>query len=292
MKFITKLGVTCATIAMMASTISYAGTVAPDDALLDTYIGADGNTISTTDSKGGDNYDIQWMQVSRIINGSSGSLSVTIHSDFVKYNDKTNLKFGDLFMMNADADSGNYQQADECTVNGSTAYGCNEYTEKENSWNSANNVKISPNKWQYAFDLGSTGRHSNRNNSYNTYKGGDVRKIDQSKYNDQIRSTTSNRDWHGIYVSDEAKDIGNGRWGTDVSNNLLTMTFDISNTSLMGAAQIALRWQMSCANDIIEVVKDFGPTTSVPEPSTIVLMLLAGLGLVASRRNKATGFKA
>ena len=66
MKFITKLGVTCATIAMMASTMSFASTVSTQtltSRLVDNYIGADGSSYSTTDAIGGSGYDVNWMTV-------------------------------------------------------------------------------------------------------------------------------------------------------------------------------------------------------------------------------------
>ena len=47
MKFITKIGVACTTVAIMASTSSYAGTVVTTGTLLDTYIGASANNPYT-----------------------------------------------------------------------------------------------------------------------------------------------------------------------------------------------------------------------------------------------------
>ena len=295
MKLFTKLSVTCATLAMIASTMSHAGSIQVPEYAVDRYIGADGRHNSSADYIPDSSYDISWMQVERTINGSVGSLEVTINSNFVQHNSQSGFSFGDLFMMNADADSGNYQQADSCM--GGQGYGCNEYSEQTYNSNS-NNATESPNKWQYAFDLGSTYNNSARNSSFVNDETGRLREIDQNNYDSQVISTSSNRDWQAILVSNNAKKVGMGSWGTDYSSKLLTMTFDITGTSLMDAAQIALRWQMTCANDIIEVVRNFssskppGGSTSVPEPSSIMLMLLAGLGFIAIRRKKSAGFKA
>lgn len=281
MKFITKIGVTCATVAMMASTISYAGTVTTSQ-LDDNYIGADGNEISTTDYTPNDvtaNYDTHWMQVTRRLNDTNtrGSLFVKIHSNFVSYNNESSFSFGDLFLMDAVASNTNagYTQAELCENN--VTYGCN-----QNSYNS-------PNVWQYAFDLGSS-----REKSYNhkNKQDGDLRVLDAD--GSDLIITNDNRDYQAI-MAKNVDTIGNGgKWWNNTNKNYLIMSFDITGTSLMDAAQIALRWQMTCANDIIEVVTDFAQadTTSVPEPSTIMLMLLAGLGLTVSRKNKAKGFNA
>ncbi len=290
MKFITKVGVTCATIAIMASTISYAGTVTSTQ-LDDHYIGADGNWSSDKDytPTNNNNYDTHWMQVARTIDGDQGSLTVTVNSNFVAYNNQSGFSFGDLFIM----DAAGYQLAKQCEdSNGNVAYGCNEYSEQTNDQDIHGTVK-SPNDWQYAFDLG-----GNRTSSYanDVSIGGKLKEIDQSHYDYSLSSTTNNREWQAIMVNDRAVDtVGYGSWNTNVADKLLTMTFDISGTLLMDAAQLALRWQMTCANDIIEVVTNFSKSdkpTSVPEPATLMLMLLAGLGMFASRQKKSTGLKA
>jgi hypothetical protein len=289
MKFITKIGVACTTIAMMASTFSYAGTVT-SEVLLDNYIGADRDEVSTVDSYGGDDYDIHSMQVSRTIDGNSGELSVTIDSNFISFNPtKSGIKLGDLFIMDID----NYNPATACD-DGSGNVGCNE----NNKMNEGDTVK-SQNVWEYAFDLGGN-RNGLQGDGVNIT--GDLRDLSTGSvaYSDDIITTYKDhhRGWQAIMVQNTPDSVDDsGIWSTN--GNLLTMTFDISNTSLMGAAQLALRWQMTCANDIIEVVTNFttsggggGGSTPVPEPSTLLLMLLAGFGLLASKHKKDSKFKA
>jgi hypothetical protein len=186
-------------------------------------------------------------------------------------------------------DAANYTEADACTgLSGKV--GCN-----ENSKRSEYSTVKSTNKWDYAFDLGGQ-RDTNGTNVT-----GDLRDIANTGYSyssDVVETSKSgvHRGWQAINSTNNPTSVGSGTWSSDVGNDILTMTFDISHSSLMGAAQLALRWQMTCANDIIEVVTNFatppGNPTSVPEPSTFLLMLLAGFGLFASRQKKKITFKA
>lgn len=286
MKFITKLGVTCATIAMMASTMSFASTVSTQtltSRLVDNYIGADGSSYSTTDAIGGSGYDVNWMTVDKSVNGF---LTVIVDSNFIS-NTSSGYKLGDLFIMDAD----NYQEAADCS--GLTGkVGCNE----SSSATTYNTVKTT-NEWEFAFDLGG-GRDTNgRSVSNVSGKLRDIKNSGYVNYRSDLISTGkdgSHRGWQAIMVQNDPNAVGSGNWSTNASSNLLTMTFDIRGTSLMDAAQLALRWQMTCANDIIEVVTNFrtNNTTVVPEPSTMLLMLLAGFGLFASRKKQTIGFKA
>lgn len=289
MKFITKIGVTCTTIAMMASTISYAGTVPTatlTSELVDNYIGADGSQVSIQDIYGGSDYNIEWITVDKSV---ANELTVQVKSAFVSHNTSSGYDLGDLFIM----DAANYTEADACTgLSGKV--GCN-----ENSKRSEYSTVKSTNKWDYAFDLGG------QRGTNGTNVSGDLRDIANTGYSyssDVVETSKSgvHRGWQAIYSTNNPTSVGSGTWSSDVGNDILTMTFDISGaSSLMGAAQLALRWQMTCANDIIEVVTNFttsggggGGSTPVPEPSTFILMLLAGFGLFASKQKKAIKFKA
>lgn len=294
MKFITKISVACATVAMMASTLCYAGTVTTGK-LQDNYIGAYANNTSYSDymPTNNPNYNTHWMKVSRDLD--AGSLTVKVKSSFVGYNSK--YKLGDLFLM----DAGKYNAADKCNDSsvGADAFGCS-----ENSYSSGTN------KWEYAFDLGLDYKDGTNNSTSNyTDQDGTLRKIDTSgsvtssgsSYHSDVNTASQlqgGRSWQIVDVKSSATEVSGGKWYTNVNNEFLSMTFDISGTSLMDAEQLALRWAMSCANDIIEVVTNFKPNkppgggTAVPEPSTFILMLLAVFGLFASRQKKVVGFKA
>lgn len=296
MKFITKVGATCATVAMMASTMSHAGVVTTGK-LYDHYIGADAGTRSEVDAIPNSNYDTKWMKVSRDL--STKSLTVKVKSNFVGYS--SNYKLGDLFLMDGD----NYNTADSCGIAGSTARGCSE-----------NSYTAGTNKWEYAFDLGLDLNNVNATNSTSNYdETGQLVKINTSgditsasstyhksvNSSSQLKDNNPGRSWQIVDVKtpgtmNAGTAVGaGGTWKTDTRSDkkFLTMTFDITGTSLMTTDQIALRWAMSCANDIIEVVTNFAtPPTSVPEPSTLLLMSLAGFGMFASRHKKSNNFKA
>jgi len=292
MKFINKLSMMCASIAMMASTMSYAGTVVTS-VLDDNYIGAFADNTSNSDymPTNNSNYDTHWMQVSRDLD--NGTLSVQVNSNFVGY--RSIYKLGDLFLM----DANNYTAASDCNDwrAGADAFGCSE-----------NSYTAGTNKWEYAFDLG-LDLNDNSKNSKSNYnnKTGQLRQLDtrgdvtdsRSAYHQGVNTASQlkgGRSWQIVDAKSSNQSVGGGTWNTDVTAKLLTMTFDISNTALMTTDQIALRWAMSCANDIIEVVTNFktskpGNSTSVPEPSTILLMLLAGFGFYSSRKKQGFGIK-
>ncbi len=74
---------------------------------------------------------------------------------------------------------------------------------------------------------------------------------------------------------------------TSFSNDASSITFglDVSGTSLLGASSIGIHWGMTCGNDTIE------GAYNVPEPATIVLMLLGIafiFGVAQRRRLPAT----
>ena len=287
MKLLLKLSLVCA---LVLPAVSYAGSVKTGE-LVDNYIGADGNHVSNKDYTPYNtdaHYDTHWMQVEKILNDdNTGSLTVTVNSNFVSYNNSSDYRFGDLFLMDAGDNGELYQQADECEDNaGNVAYGCNQYSEQTNDQTIYGTEK-STNEWEYAFDLG-----GNRRNSYadDVSIDGQLKEINQDDYEYSLYSTTGNREWQAIMLNDYAhnadNNVGGGSWSTIISEDLLIMSFDITGTSLMDAAQIALRWQMTCANDIIEVVANFNKAgkTSVPEPETIVLMMLGFAGFLLQRK--------
>jgi len=261
--------------------------------LMDNYVGADGNTVSYKDYTpiSNDNYNTHWLAVERVLSGPNNEyaqLNVTVHSNFVSYNEDSRYKFGDLFLM----DGNNYEMADTCD-DGSGRVGCNEYTEVASGETVSGATVKSNNNWEYAFDLGGDRKYSSDN-----LESGKLRAIDaddQDRYEYSVNSTGDNRDWQAIYVKNPDGDrstttVGSGgKWKTDTSNDFLMMSFDITGTTLASANQIALRWAMTCANDIIEAVAHFRPSkpgtnTAVSEPGTLMLLLLSAFGLFATRK--------
>lgn len=266
---------------LVSSSISsvFAGSI-PADALVDNYIGGTGYHSATYQDVFGSGYDTKWMQVKRSQDDDGNSfLDVFINSDFVSKNKKGGINYGDLFLM----DGNNYQTPDSCVVAGETKVGCRD------------SLHSSDNQWQYAFDLGYARTQSNKKLDYDHRRDGVLREIPTNNYANSF-ITTENYGSGGYSRSNQivlVKNLntvrGTGKWWVDTSDNILAMSFNITNTTLASASQIALRWAMTCANDIIEgkvSLASTQPPTSVPEPSSILLMLGAFAGLYI-RQKKA-----
>jgi hypothetical protein len=77
----------------------------------------------------------------------------------------------------------------------------------------------------------------------------------------------------------QSANLGNiGSWSTS-GNQLI---FNIADNSYLTGSDFGFRWDMSCANDVIEG----GASAPVPEPGTMVLFGLgmAGLAIYGKRR--------
>lgn len=87
---------------------------------------------------------------------------------------------------------------------------------------------------------------------------------------------------------------GTNQWG--VSQGKISFSFNVAGLGVFTSAQsLALSWAMSCFNDDVSQtlnVRRNRPATSVPEPTTALLMLLALGGLVYRRSSKGKNFTA
>jgi hypothetical protein len=259
------------------------------EVIMDNYVGA-GNS---NDVYGNNHvYDIDKMIVDRDVSGGVTTLSVDIFTSFYNNNyqysgGNSRIRLGDLFM-SAD-DNLNGTDVSPWDPSGTGKFGTDRFTDTASASNTGTN-------WNYAYDLS-----GQRKNVYSEYG--------QLKTDFGSNQVISSTDWHGssartnqAVMLDDGNDTKVGdqsRW--DLYHNVvsytknginygkLSLSFDVTGTDLATANQIAFRWAMTCANDIIEGLADFSPNTppggvTVPEPNTIILMLLAMAGLIYRKK--------
>ena len=231
------------------------------------YIGQ-GNS---KDHMGGRNFDIYNMVVSR---SDQGLMRVRINTGFVDINAThqggRKFYYGDLFMSTTGWNP---------TGNPADGY------QGDNAFNTGT-------KWNYVYDLNGA-----------RYKKGsftDTRSARLGKLADYDMNEESSRK-RFVYGSDrydEDRDVshlyragrnavsnkfGQGSVEANTSDNYLEFIFDVTGTELASAQQIAFHWTMSCANDVIEGVVNFGNKVSAP---ALVSLFLLGLGGIAFTRRQ------
>jgi len=136
--------------------------------------------------------------------------------------------------------------------------------------------------WDYAFHI--HGRNTNPTNGE-----GWLIDTDNGFYDvDDYHTTSAGRRNEIIsarHTSSELTSANQGSWS--VGADTISFSFNLGSLGLTDPTQLAFRWAMSCANDIVSGVahKPDG-STSVPEPTIITLMLagIAGFGAIRRRR--------
>jgi len=129
----------------------------------------------------------------------------------------------------------------------------------------------------------------------------------------EIDSTISAKEYHNNSKSVEDGQILAGNtvgvglqsdWSVDRQNtganydnfDIISFSFNVNGIdAFQNASQLAFSWTMSCANDIVEGLVNVdrsGRPTSVPEPATFLLMLLALAFMARSRSKKTDNFSA
>ncbi|GAA5136755.1 PEP-CTERM sorting domain-containing protein [Thalassotalea piscium] len=263
-----------AAIAFSASSLTAVAADIPATTIMDNYIGAG----YSGDVYGQDKYyDIDKMVVSR----TGSILSVNIFTAF--YNDiNTNgVKLGDLFMATTNDGSNPWNPTT------GQPHGGDLFSKDYHNSNTGTN-------WNYAYDLGGdryksygqgrlkSGFDNNDVYTANQLLGSGVRTNQAVMLHDKSNQTThSQSNWNVGGYSYTKNNIYYGN---------VSFSFDVAGTALETANQIAFRWAMTCANDIIEGLVSVTPpggggdnSTVVPEPQTIMIMLL-GLAGIAYRR--------
>jgi len=280
-----------AAITLSMTCLSTLAATIPATTIADNYIGAGYNG----DVNGAMNHwDISSMTVSRDANGI---MTVDILTSF--YNDigRSGIVMGDLFM------------ATEIGANGTP---WNPSTPTSGDRFSGNNGNNTGTNWDHAYTIDAGDR-----DNINGYRqrdgvsgGGYGRLVNGFDNNDLVHSNagSGHRANQAVYLQsgagtelDGASSYNDG-WNNEGYTRsdgswygTLSFSFDTTGTALENANQIAFRWAMSCANDIIEGLVSIsgdgtGGGTSVPEPQTILLMLLALAGI--TYRRKQRGFEA
>lgn len=282
----------------------------------DTYIGAGysgdvkhgGHPDDTNNSNS--KYNINTMEVSRVDN----LMTVVINSNFVGHN-SGDIQFGDLFMaandpgdnsnpwnpesLTGDRYSNNKpgEEASNTGTNWNYAYTLENY-KQDNYWY---NQKQSSNYENDRNDNSGQGRlvsgfsNSDLVNSASNNRTSQAVSLKRSKIRKDSYWKKVNGQWDiaSDYTTTNAYDNTHGdwtNWTTNDAANTLTFSFDVSGTALATANQIAFRWAMTCANDIIEGLVHFkgadstGGGNPIPEPHTILLMLLGMAGIAYKRK--------
>ena len=263
------------------------------ETIMDNYIGAG----HSSDVNGGKSrYDIDKMLVSR----DGTTLSVDIFTSFYNDVNRNGIKLGDLFMA-ADED-----------LNGTASSPWNPNGNQPNKGDRYTNSAVDSNTgsdWNYVYDL--SGARNSMSGTGQLKSGFGSNQVMDST---ELHGNTA-RDNQAVMLADNNNDVvhDSSAWSVDnqssyqktytywsrrtnsyQSQNIgygkVSFSFDVSGTALATANQIAFRWAMTCANDIIEGVASFAPqgggSTPVPEPETIVLMLLAMAGFTYRRKVK------
>ncbi|NQZ21634.1 MAG: PEP-CTERM sorting domain-containing protein [Colwellia sp.] len=261
-------------VAFSALSFSSFATDVSGETIMDNYIGAGNSSDIHGDSF---KFDVDKMVVSR----DGTILNVDIFTAF--YNDIGSIKLGDLFMA-----TGNGLES-PWDPNG------DQPNENDRYSNSGSNTGTD---WNYVYDLG--GGRGSKSGTGELKSGFTTADLITSS---ELHSDIGVRDNQAVRIADKNSQTihSSSAWNVDDNYSYaktvggsyngygkVSFSFDVTGTALATANQIAFRWAMTCANDIIEGVASFTPadnSTVVPEPQTIILMLLAMAGLIYRRKS-------
>jgi len=232
--------------------------------IMDNYIGANhhgyGDVIGSTS-----NFQINFMDVE--INGSM--LTVSINTTFAGKGDNglfsgstfghTGIGYGDLFLSNA------------WTPNGSPNYEADD----------ASNGTV----WSHGFSLDNRFMNELENGTGTLYSLGSADNHTDIKMSDDFLSAGYFRNGQEVAVDRSSLGVSalanSGSW--DITDNTVDFEIDLAGTGLLSGSELALRWEFTCANDVIEGAVD---VSSVPVPAAVWLFGSGLIGLVAVARRK------
>lgn len=210
----------------------------------DNYVGAHDHGYGDVISDPGDHsYDISNMSVTF----SGGYMNVIVNTNFNQATDPYGVAFGDLFI----------------STNGWHPYGSAPY--------SGDDASTTGTHWNYVFDT-----------SAGTLYGGNFTTLNSDHFFDPTQYYFRNnqivqRGTGGVAYAGSSEDLSHAGMGGYVEYNIL-----LSSLGISGDTNIGLRWDMTCANDVIE------GAVNVPEPSALMLLGLGLLGLgITTRKRRA-----
>jgi hypothetical protein len=251
----------CATLLTAYAQANAVPTIIADD-----YVGSDshgyGDVIGNTS-----NFQINNMSVELI----GTKLSVTISTSFAGKGDNglfsgytydgKGIGYGDLFLSSS-----------------WNPYGSAPYS-SDNASNGTN--------WEYGFSLDN--RYMNE-----TLSGlGTLYSLNSGDNSDILLSEDFVKNATFRNGQEVAVDTANGNitaiatsvnsWNIDANNGTVNFLIDLNNTNLLASNQIALRWEFTCANDVIEGAFD---NVHAAEPAVLPLMSVGLLALLGIKRRK------
>jgi hypothetical protein len=262
MSIITKSLKTIAFGAFLATSSAYA-----------TDISMDGTSVSVDDradaGQGGSIYDINQMDVSW---ASDNTITVDIFTNFANTNSQGNTS------NNKYRNGSNRKKI----VYGDLLIGANNNGSSD---------------FNYAFSLGDLfGGWNTRFSKYNRFN-----QTNGGLY--EVNGTKTAGQYHG-YSSDKGSVFGNttgselnaGTSSWSAGNGKVSFSFNVSGLdAFKNATSLSLSWAMSCYNDAVHdtfAVNRGNKPAIVPEPSTMILMLLALVGITYRQRSKRNSFSA
>lgn len=181
------------------------------------------------------------------VNFDSKYMSVRINTNFTNVGDPYKVDFGDLFI----------------SIDGWKPYGSAPYT--------SDNI-FTGEKWEFVFDT-----------SGGMLYGGDFKILTSDKFfggsglyyrkNQEVQYGGGGTEYTGSSV-----DLSHAGYGGYVEYKILLASLGIS-----GDVSLGFKWGMTCANDSIEG----GLRTTVPEPTSLLILALGLLGLGVATRKRA-----
>ncbi len=242
----------------------FAASTAQSAVIMDNYIGANNNGYG--DVIGGvNNFQINFMDVE--ISGTI--LTVSINTSFAGKGDDglfsgltvggQGIGYGDLFLSNA-----------------WTPFGAPNYIGDD-----ASNGTV----WDYGFSLDDRWMNENEAGTGTLYSLNSNDNSSDILMSDDFLNSGIFRNGQEVAVDRDSKGtvaLGNaGSWL--ITDDTVDFTIDLAGTGLLDGSELALRWEFTCANDVIEGAVG---VPAVPVPAAVWLFGSGLIGLVGIARRK------